>query len=89
MTIFMAKVSSLFLLLFISYTNFKGAYTIFAAVLLSPYADATLYRNPRNKNAGNLVSLSEFLALANNATSVSGVLIRIEVTFLSLMFIVS
>ncbi|KAL8098706.1 hypothetical protein AgCh_031451 [Apium graveolens] len=47
-------------------------------VISNPYSDATLYRNPRNKNAGSFVALSDFLALANNATSISGVVIRIE-----------
>ncbi|KAL8127370.1 hypothetical protein AgCh_014331 [Apium graveolens] len=47
-------------------------------VISNPYRDASLYRNPRNKNAGNFLALSDFLALANNASSVLGVLIRIE-----------
>ncbi|KAK1355604.1 Glycerophosphodiester phosphodiesterase [Heracleum sosnowskyi] len=47
-------------------------------VILHPYPEASLYRNPRNKNAGSFVALSDFLALANNATSISGVVIRIE-----------
>ncbi|KAK1391892.1 Glycerophosphodiester phosphodiesterase [Heracleum sosnowskyi] len=47
-------------------------------VISNPYRDASLYRNPRNKNVGNFVALSDFLALANNATSVLGVSIRIE-----------
>ena len=56
-----------------------------AAVISNPYSDAFLYRNPRNKNAGSFVALSEFLALANNATSISGVLIRIEVSLLGFL----
>ncbi|KAK1391660.1 Glycerophosphodiester phosphodiesterase [Heracleum sosnowskyi] len=47
-------------------------------VISKSQQNASLYRNPKNKNAGNLVKLSEFLTLANNATTVSGFLIRIE-----------
>ncbi|KAK1404995.1 Glycerophosphodiester phosphodiesterase [Heracleum sosnowskyi] len=47
--------------------------------IYNPFADdAKLYRNQNNKNKGQLLSLSDFLALAYNATSVSGVVIRIE-----------
>ncbi|KAM7498949.1 hypothetical protein LguiA_023363 [Lonicera macranthoides] len=44
----------------------------------NPLSDSRLYRNPNFRNKGKLVSLSDFLALANNASSVSGVLIGIE-----------
>ncbi|XP_057473817.1 glycerophosphodiester phosphodiesterase GDPDL3-like isoform X1 [Actinidia eriantha] len=44
----------------------------------NPFASSRLYRNPNNKNAGKFMTLSEFLDLANNAISVSGVLIIIE-----------
>uniref|UniRef100_A0A7N0U282 glycerophosphodiester phosphodiesterase n=1 Tax=Kalanchoe fedtschenkoi TaxID=63787 RepID=A0A7N0U282_KALFE len=43
----------------------------------NPYANAALFRNPRAKNDGKLVSLADFLALANMST-VSGVLLSIE-----------
>ncbi|KAI4366178.1 hypothetical protein MLD38_022092 [Melastoma candidum] len=44
----------------------------------TPYSSGYhLFRNPRNKNAGKFVSLSDFLSMAKNS-SVSGVLISIE-----------
>ncbi|KAK9269254.1 hypothetical protein L1049_001024 [Liquidambar formosana] len=43
----------------------------------SPYSQFLMYRNPKFKNAGNFLTLPEFLALANN-TAVPRVLIRIE-----------
>ncbi|GAB4846063.1 hypothetical protein Ancab_025062 [Ancistrocladus abbreviatus] len=47
-------------------------------LISNPFTSSELYRNPEFKNAGKLVSLSDFLALAQNATSLSGVLISIE-----------
>ncbi|KAK9689421.1 hypothetical protein RND81_09G058600 [Saponaria officinalis] len=47
-------------------------------VIQSPYTDALLYRNPKYKNAGKLISLADFLDLAKNASSLSGVSIKIE-----------
>lgn len=47
--------------------------------IFNPFAEGVkLYRNQKNKNKGQLVSLSDFLALAYNAISVSGVVIRVE-----------
>ncbi|KAI4390076.1 hypothetical protein MLD38_002226 [Melastoma candidum] len=43
----------------------------------NPYSYYQLFRNPKNKNAGKFLSLSDFLSLAWNS-SVSGVLINIE-----------
>ncbi|GMH05783.1 hypothetical protein Nepgr_007623 [Nepenthes gracilis] len=47
----------------------------------NPESSYLLYRNPKFKNAGKLLSLSEFLSLAQNATTLSGVLIIIENAF--------
>ncbi|KAK6934523.1 Glycerophosphodiester phosphodiesterase domain [Dillenia turbinata] len=44
----------------------------------NPYSEYRLYRNPAYRTAGNLISLTEFLALAKNQSSLSGVLIKIE-----------
>ncbi|XP_058209664.1 glycerophosphodiester phosphodiesterase GDPDL3-like [Rhododendron vialii] len=44
----------------------------------NPYANYRLTRDPIYKNAGKFTTLSEFLVLAKNASSVSGVLISIE-----------
>ncbi|GLU23860.1 hypothetical protein SLE2022_398360 [Rubroshorea leprosula] len=46
--------------------------------IFSPQAKYPLFRNPNFKNAGNFVTLSDFLATAKNASSLSGVLISIE-----------
>ncbi|XVE50758.1 hypothetical protein DITRI_Ditri01bG0189000 [Diplodiscus trichospermus] len=47
-------------------------------VILSPESDYKLFRNPKFKNAGKFLTLSEFLAMATNASSLQGVLIGIE-----------
>jgi hypothetical protein len=39
-----------------------------------------LFRNPRFKNNGKFLTLSEFLTLAKGASSLHGVLINIEVS---------
>ncbi|XP_019086401.1 PREDICTED: glycerophosphodiester phosphodiesterase GDPDL3 [Camelina sativa] len=45
----------------------------------NPYSRGfSLFRNPKEKNAGKLLSLSDFLNLAKNSTSLSGVLISVE-----------
>ncbi|XP_028758491.1 glycerophosphodiester phosphodiesterase GDPDL4 [Neltuma alba] len=46
--------------------------------ILNPYAKYTLFRNPKNKNAGKFLTLQDFLSLAKNQTSLSGVLITVE-----------
>ncbi|KAH9607220.1 hypothetical protein KSS87_021284 [Heliosperma pusillum] len=51
-------------------------------VISNPYSGSLLLRNPKFKNAGKLISLADFLNLANNASSLSGVLIKIEVSAL-------
>ncbi|XP_059662426.1 glycerophosphodiester phosphodiesterase GDPDL3-like [Cornus florida] len=44
----------------------------------NPYKKYQLYRNPNSTFAGQFMTLSEFLALTRNTSSVSGVLISIE-----------
>ncbi|KAK4849752.1 hypothetical protein QYF36_000543 [Acer negundo] len=44
----------------------------------SPYTRYRLFRNPNFKNAGNFLKLSDFLTMAKNSTTLSGVLISIE-----------
>ncbi|MBA0596970.1 hypothetical protein Gorai_013772, partial [Gossypium raimondii] len=44
----------------------------------SPQSQYKLFRNPRFKNAGTFLTLSEFLTIASNASSLQGVLISIE-----------
>ncbi|KAH8519019.1 hypothetical protein H0E87_000739 [Populus deltoides] len=47
-------------------------------VISNPYSKYYLSRNPNFRNAGNFLTLSDFLALAKNTSSLSGVLISIE-----------
>ncbi|WJX64833.1 glycerophosphodiester phosphodiesterase [Trifolium repens] len=46
--------------------------------ILNPYSKYALFRNPKFKNAGKLVTLSDFLTLTKNKTSLSGILIVVE-----------
>ncbi|XAR67403.1 Glycerophosphodiester phosphodiesterase [Bertholletia excelsa] len=47
--------------------------------LISPYAKLyNLYRNPKYKYGGKFMTLSDFLALANSSSSVTGILISID-----------
>lgn len=50
-----------------------------AAQISTPYLNYTLRRNPLYENAGNFMTLSDFLALAKNSSLV-GVVISIEVS---------
>ncbi|XP_048129891.1 glycerophosphodiester phosphodiesterase GDPDL3 [Rhodamnia argentea] len=47
-------------------------------VIASPFSQYKIFRNPANRNVGNFLSLSSFLTLAKNSSSISGVLINIE-----------
>ncbi|AEE34580.1 Glycerophosphodiester phosphodiesterase GDPDL1 [Arabidopsis thaliana] len=44
----------------------------------NPFRVYRIFRNPREKNSGKLISLSQFLDLAKTYTSLSGVLISVE-----------
>ncbi|XP_059277888.1 glycerophosphodiester phosphodiesterase GDPDL4-like [Lycium ferocissimum] len=44
----------------------------------NPWSEFRLYRNPKARNDGKFVSLVDFLTYAENATTVSGVMISIE-----------
>ncbi|KAL0664195.1 hypothetical protein Bca4012_101033 [Brassica carinata] len=44
----------------------------------NPYRAYNMFRNPNEKNSGKFILLSEFLSLAKNSTSLSGVLISVE-----------
>ncbi|XP_004491451.1 glycerophosphodiester phosphodiesterase GDPDL4-like [Cicer arietinum] len=46
--------------------------------IINPYTKYTLFRNPKYKKAGTFVTLSDFLSLTKNHTSLSGVLIIVE-----------
>lgn len=59
-----------------------GLFISAAAEISSPYSGFKLSRSPKNKNAGNFLTLSDFLALTNSSSSLSGILISIEVSFL-------
>ncbi|KAG6735435.1 hypothetical protein POTOM_061956 [Populus tomentosa] len=47
-------------------------------VISNPYSKFELIRNPNFRNSGKFLTLSDFLALAKNTSSLSGVLISIE-----------
>ncbi|XP_062168616.1 glycerophosphodiester phosphodiesterase GDPDL3 [Alnus glutinosa] len=46
--------------------------------IANPFSKFTLFRNPRFKNNGKFLTLSEFLALSKGTSSLTGVLISIE-----------
>ncbi|XP_056697275.1 glycerophosphodiester phosphodiesterase GDPDL3 [Spinacia oleracea] len=58
----------------LSWTDIQGL----TPVISSPYSDSLLLRNPKFRTAGRIVSLADFLNLAKNSSSLSGVLIKIE-----------
>jgi hypothetical protein len=47
-------------------------------MISNPMSTYNLYRNPRNKNAGNFMRLSDFLTFANGK-DLSGIMITVEV----------
>ncbi|KAF2303797.1 hypothetical protein GH714_023472 [Hevea brasiliensis] len=55
-----------------------GSINLIDTAMANPYAKYELFRNPKFRNDGKFLSLSDFLALAKNSSSLSGVLISIE-----------
>jgi hypothetical protein len=47
-------------------------------MISNPMSKFQLYRNPRNKNVGNFMRLSDFLAFAKDK-DLSGIMITVEV----------
>ncbi|KAE8654202.1 Glycerophosphodiester phosphodiesterase GDPDL3 [Hibiscus syriacus] len=47
-------------------------------VISSPQSQYKLFRNPKFRNAGNFLTLSDFLSMAKNVSSLHGILIGIE-----------
>ncbi|XP_010536709.1 PREDICTED: glycerophosphodiester phosphodiesterase GDPDL3 [Tarenaya hassleriana] len=46
--------------------------------IANPFTIYNMFRNPSEKNAGKLISLSDFLSLAKNSSSLTGVLLSVE-----------
>jgi hypothetical protein len=63
--------------LFIFYCLFIFDF-LFIALISAPESEYYLIRNPRNKNSGNFLSLSDFLAFAKGK-DLQGVLLILEV----------
>ncbi|KAK0601323.1 hypothetical protein LWI29_023199 [Acer saccharum] len=47
-------------------------------IISNPFTRYRFYRNPKFKNAGNFLKLSDFLTMAKNSATLNGVLISIE-----------
>ncbi|MCH90690.1 glycerophosphoryl diester phosphodiesterase family protein, partial [Trifolium medium] len=59
----------------LTWTDIKGL----TPLTMNPFAaNYTLFRNPKYKNAGNFVTLSDFLSLTKTQTSLSGIMIIVE-----------
>ncbi|KAL5101235.1 hypothetical protein RYX36_005562 [Vicia faba] len=58
----------------LTWTDIKGL----TPSILNPFTRFSLFRNPKYKKAGTFLTLSDFLSLTKNQTSLSGVLIIVE-----------
>lgn len=67
-----------FSLCFFNYFNLFIFLILFTAMISSPESDYYIYRNPRNKNAGKFLKLSDFLDFAKGK-DIGGVLLILEV----------
>lgn len=62
---------------------FDVFYVLPAAAISNPFSNYRLFRNPRAKTEGKFLTLLDFLALSKNSSSLTGVLISIEVSICS------
>ncbi|KAG5570365.1 hypothetical protein H5410_060131 [Solanum commersonii] len=72
------EIKSLKLMSFLEGNVVLNMLSLLVAAISSPWSGFGLYRNPKAINDGSFVSLVDFLIYAKSATTLSGVMIRIE-----------